>query len=109
MDKNLKIGLAVLGVILILFLLNYAGAFSSLNKYLSGTPDISCTTDSDCVLKPTSCYVCDCGDAVNKDWTVFCPFKRPRMPMLCKMCPSPNYDFKVKCVENQCQQVKMNE
>jgi hypothetical protein len=108
MNKKLKIGLIVLGVILLLILLNYAGAFSSLNKYLSGTPDKSCTIDSDCVLKITSCDFCDCGDAVNKDWTVFCPFRNPPMQVLCKMCASPNHDFEVKCVENQCQRVWIN-
>jgi hypothetical protein len=109
MDKKLKIGLIILGVILILLLLNYSGAFFSLNKYFTGTPDKTCAVDSDCALKGTTCGYCNCGDAVNKNWDVSCPFKRnPHIQVLCKMCPSPNIDFDIKCVDNQCQRVWKN-
>jgi hypothetical protein len=92
-----------------LVVLNYAGAFSSLNKYFSGVPDKKCTMDSDCVLKDTTCGYCDCGDAANKDWNVLCLFRNPPMQVLCKTCPSPNHDFEIKCVENQCQRVWKNQ
>ncbi len=78
-----------------------------MNKYLAGTPDKTCTTDSDCVLKRTSCSYCNCGDAVNKDWEVFCPFRNPPIQVMCEMCPPPNY-YEIKCVENQCQRVWKN-
>lgn len=108
MNKRLKIGLIVLGVIFLLVVLNYLGTLSFMNKNFVGKPDKTCTADSDCALKPTTCGYCDCGDAVNKDWNVVCPFKNPPKQVLCKPCPSPNLDFDIKCVENQCQRVWKN-
>ena len=105
MNKKVKIGLIILGIILFLILLNYSGELSFMNNYLSGTPDKTCTIDSDCAIKRTTCGYCDCGDAVNKDWNVFCPFRDAHLGVLCKMCMSLNYDFEIKCVQNQCQKI----
>lgn len=108
MDKKLKIGLIISGVILFVIVLNYSGIISPSNKYSTGTPDKTCTVDSDCALKRTTCGYCDCGGAVNKDWDIVCLFKNPPKRVLCKPCPSPNLDFDVKCIENQCQRVWKN-
>ncbi|MBW2970707.1 hypothetical protein KY320_00950 [Candidatus Woesearchaeota archaeon] len=105
MKKRIWIGLIVAAIIVILFALNFIGALSYFNKFFSGAPDKSCITDSDCVLRDTSCGYCDCGDAVNKDWHVFCPFKRPKMRVMCEMCPAEGYNFDIKCVNNQCQRI----
>jgi len=109
MKKELIIALVILGLIGIVMLLNFLYILAFLNMPLNylvvGAPDNSCNEDSDCVLRVTTCSPCDCGMPVNKEWTKepFCPFRKP--PILCKMCPSPNYDFEIKCVENQCQRV----
>ncbi len=108
MDKKIKIGLLALGIILLIAVINYLGVLSFLNNYVSGTPNKSCMVDTDCVLRSTTCGYCDCGDAVNKDWNVFCPFRNPPAQVFCKMCPSPNLNFEIKCVENQCQRVWKN-
>ena len=112
MNKKLKIGLTLgiifVGIILVLLEMNNFGKFYSLNRYFNKNPDKTCAVDSDCVLKRTTCSYCDCGDAVNKYWNSFCPFKKIPMGVMCKMCPSLNRDFEVKCVENQCQRAWKN-
>jgi hypothetical protein len=106
--KNLKIGFIVVGLIVFFAVLNFIGALAILNQPLNsliaGSPDKRCNVDSDCILRDTICHTCDCGDAVNKNWYPFCPFL-DTAKYLCKMCASPNYDFEIKCVENQCQRV----
>lgn len=108
MKKKLIIALVILGLIIIL-LLNFLSVLAflnvPLNRLVIGTPDRGCNEDADCDFRIISCGPCDCGAPVNKEWTKepFCPFRNPLI--LCKMCPSPNYDFEIKCVENQCQKV----
>lgn len=46
---------------------------NSINSLVAGTPDKSCSVDSDCNLEKTRCDPCDCGSAVNKNWNRFCP------------------------------------
>lgn len=78
MNKN-KI-LIIVGVLVFILILNFIGFLSFLNKPLNtlvaGTPDKSCNDNSDCVIRDTTCEICDCGEAVNKKWESFCPFKR---------------------------------
>lgn len=111
MNKKLKVALIIFGILIVLVFLSFTG-FSNvlnnpLNRLIAGTPDKNCNVDSDCALKKTTCGVCDCGNAVNKDWNRFCPF--PNLEMVyCKMCASPGYDFDIKCVSNQCQKVSKN-
>jgi len=112
MNKNLKIALIVIGIIIVLVILFFSGIISSLNQPLNnliaGEPDKSCNSDSDCTLRSTSCHVCDCGDAVNKDWKSFCPFPIYEM-VYCKMCASEGRDFEIKCIDNQCQKAWLNQ
>jgi len=111
MNQKLKVVLLIFSILIVLVFFNFSGLFSilnnSLNNLIAGNPDKSCNLDYDCVLKKTSCGVCDCGDAVNKDWNRFCPF--PNFgTVYCKMCASPSYDFDVKCISNQCQKFWKN-
>jgi hypothetical protein len=106
MRKSIKIFLIAVSIIIILLLIYFVliTFFSSpvnnfLNRLVAGVPDTNCNVDSDCAIKITSCFPCDCGsfEAVNKDWKAFCPLKYPFI-MLCKPCQG--YD--AKCLENKC-------
>lgn len=92
-------------IVLVLIYLNSVGSLSFLNQPLNnliaGSPDKSCNSDSDCVIKTTTCNICDCGDAVNKNWHSFCPFLDKSI-VRCKICTFPS-DFGIKCIEGQCQ------
>jgi len=104
----LKIGLIIIGLIILVAVLNYIGVLVVLNEPLNtlvaGSPNKNCNVDSDCVVRGTSCHPCDCGDAVNKNWYPSCPFP-DTSKYFCKMCESPVNDFQVKCIENRCQKV----
>ncbi|MBS3172707.1 hypothetical protein J4438_03990 [Candidatus Woesearchaeota archaeon] len=108
MNEKIKIITIIILIVCFFFLSNVFGAFSSLNKYVSGTPDKHCSLDSDCILKDTTCGYCDCGDTVNEDWDVFCPFRNPPARVKCSVCASPGYNFDIKCVNNQCEKVWKN-
>jgi hypothetical protein len=106
--KILITGLLILGIIVIITILNFIGNLARLNqplnKLIVGNADKSCNSESDCVIRKTTCLPCDCGDAVNKNWHTYCPFSY-NAKYLCKMCASQNYDFYIKCIEGQCQRV----
>jgi len=107
MNPRKKIILIVTGIIVILIVLSFIGIFSEinkgLNKLVAGTPDKSCSSNSDCVIKKTRCSSCDCASVVNKNWNRFCPLPDLRyIGVYCKDCISP-YDLEIKCVNNQCQ------
>jgi len=104
MDKKIKNILIAGTIIIILVFLNSMGAFGFLNKYISGKPDTSCKIDSDCVLKKTTCNYCDCGSPVNKNWNVFCPFRKSNAQVLCELCPHPSM-FDIKCIVGQCEMI----
>jgi len=108
MKKAHTISIVAVILVLAILILNYFGVMSfsnnMLNGIVSGSPDRSCSVDSDCIIKHTSCGPCDCGMAVNKDWNVFCPFKEKNiLRFKCKMCMS-NEDFQVQCINNLCEQ-----
>jgi len=100
-----KILIIIIAVIIIaVFAVNLTGFWPFLNRpinYLvAGAPDKSCQADSDCKIKPTQCGYCgDCGDAVNKNWQQYCPFKSHYFIVYCKTCPP----YFARCVEGQCQ------
>ena len=111
MNKKIKVALILFGILILMVFLSFFGILNilntPLNSIVAGNPDKNCNVDSDCALKKTRCAICDCGDAVNKNWNTFCPF--PNLERLyCKMCASPGYDFDIKCVSNQCQKVWKN-
>lgn len=106
MKKNyLIIIIAIFAIIIIAVLaVNLSGLWPFLNgpinHIVAGTPDKSCQIDSDCQIKPTQCGYCgDCGDAINKNWQQYCPFKNHYSTILCETCPP----WQVKCIEGQCQ------
>jgi hypothetical protein len=104
--KPIIIGAVVLIIVILALFLNQKGLLyflnSPLNSIISGVPDKSCSQDSDCMIKDIDCDVCGCGDAVNKEWKSFCPFKKPLV--LCEPCSS---DIsQAKCVDNQCTMVQ---
>ena len=108
MKKAHTILIVVVILILAILILNYFGimGFSNnlVSKIVAGNPDKNCNVDSDCVIKRLSCGPCDCGMAVNKNWSVFCPFKEKNMLRFkCKMCMSPE-DYQVRCINNLCEQ-----
>lgn len=68
-----------------------------LNKIVAGTPDESCYISDDCKIATTSCAICDCGSAVNKNWQAYCPFKN-RQRILCETC----IDSQAICLNYKC-------
>ncbi len=110
MNKKLRFILIIFAILVLFLFLSFSGLFNILNKtlnrFIAGTPDKNCNIDSDCALKKTSCGVCECGDAVNKDWNRFCPLSYLVMAY-CQDCIDPT-SFDVKCVNNQCQKVWKN-
>jgi hypothetical protein len=106
MDKKLKIGLLIVaGIILIFTVLNFVGLLYPLNSFVSGAPDKRCNEDTDCMAKKTTCYHCDCGDAVNKDWDAFCPFRDTRMYQCIECLGREGMDYDIRCVESSCTKV----
>ena len=106
MKKSIILIIGLIAFVLILnnfWFLTYINY--SANNLIASTPDKRCNVDSDCVVKSTYCSACDCGDAVNKEWTKYCPFEVTNTHIACKPCGSENYDFNVSCVENQCTRV----
>lgn len=97
----------VVVIILFYFIIGFGFLNPTLNRVVSGEVDKSCSVDSDCELKSTTCGPCDCGDAVNKEWDKFCLFSNGfrDVQVMCKICPSPGLNFDVRCVENQCERV----
>jgi hypothetical protein len=97
--------LIILGIIIVLILIvlaiNFAGYWTflnwPLNKLVAGTPDGSCYVNSDCKIAPTTCGVCDCGQAVNKNWQAYCPLVR-KNKILCKTCPP----LQAQCMKYAC-------
>lgn len=90
MKKSFQLTIIVVIILLLLILAVYLSGFGMvfdwpLNKIVAGTPDGSCYVDTDCKIAPTSCGPCDCGQAVNKNWQAYCPFKSQRFVM-CKPC-----------------------
>jgi hypothetical protein len=113
MNKKIKIIVIIIGVILLLTILSFIGIFSeinkNLNKWIAGTPDKSCNIDSDCVIKKTTCGPCDCGDVVNKNWKRFCPLPDLQMIQVhCADCEPIDF-WDIKCIDNQCQRLPLNE
>jgi hypothetical protein len=100
-----KIGVIIVGITIFL-VMNYFGLFSPINSFINANPDKSCTVDSDCTIKRTTCYYCDCGGIVNRNWNVFCPFNSLPLYMhnliQCGLCP---VNFEIKCVDNQCEKI----
>jgi len=74
-----------------------------LNKWLRGEPKKYCNRASDCVIRPTNCSVCNCGDAVNKNWKPFCPFKSHKTQQECN-CPK----YIVRCINHRCRKYKIS-
>jgi hypothetical protein len=94
-------------VIILALVVNLTGLWPFLNRPLnyivSGSPDKSCAQDSDCVIRQTDCGYCSCGEAVNKDWQQYCPFKTHYIDVLCKPCSA----GQIQCVAGQCQQKEL--
>lgn len=88
----------------VLLVANFFTLFSPLNEPLNtliaGPPDKTCGIDEDCVVEPTTCEPCDCGDAVNKEWGTFCPFGT--LSVFCKMCPG----LGTQCIDGTCAEVR---
>ena len=112
-EKRVWSWILIIFVLLIAF--NFLGFLSFLNeptnKLVAGYPNKKCSSDSDCILRGVTCAICDCGDAVNKNWYPFCPFEKKLMGsvVLCKTCPFPKYDFEIKCIKNQCKTVSKDD
>ncbi|OGY42335.1 MAG: hypothetical protein A2Y67_04380 [Candidatus Buchananbacteria bacterium RBG_13_39_9] len=104
--KILKIIIIILALAIIALAVNISGFWTflnwPLNKLIAGTPDGSCYVSSDCKIAPTTCGVCDCGQAVNKNWQAYCPFKN-RQIIHCKMCPS----VQARCLNYACRTEKV--
>jgi len=74
---------------------------TNLNQILQPqTPDQSCLIDEDCKIALTTCGPCDCGQAVNKNWVLKCPYKtdNPQNVIQCAPCLPPL----AKCVNFKC-------
>jgi hypothetical protein len=107
MDRKLKLGtlMMVVGITIVLAVLGLGVIEAVLNHSEAIPPDKSCNSDADCVIKLTTCGACACGDAVNKDWRVFCPFRSSLGNSKCMPCATPNDagDAGVaRCVGNVC-------
>ena len=101
MKKVLKILGIIIVLIIIVLAINFGGYSTflnwPLNKLMAGTPDGSCFVAQDCKIAPTTCGPCDCGQAVNKDWQIYCPFKRKNI-IMCKPCQP----LQVSCLNYAC-------
>ncbi|OGY42337.1 MAG: hypothetical protein A2Y67_04390 [Candidatus Buchananbacteria bacterium RBG_13_39_9] len=101
-----KIIILIIAIIIIaIFAVNFTGLWPFLNRpinYLvAGTPDESCLLDSDCKIKQTHCGYCgDCGNAVNKNWQQYCPFKNHYFTIYCEPCPP----LQVRCLRGACRE-----
>jgi hypothetical protein len=99
---NKRIILTGVIIIITLVVLYYIGLFSILNNPLNnlvaGEPDRTCSVDSDCVVKTIQCSsTCD-KEAVNVEWSKFCPFKE-NVFIAISGCSGP---IDAKCVEGIC-------
>ena len=94
----------IIALILIVLAVNISGYSTflnwPLNKLIAGTPDGSCFVDEDCKIANTTCGVCDCGQAVNKNWQAYCPFKNNFIK--CKPCPP----LQAQCLKYACRTEK---
>lgn len=103
MNKKLLL-FPIAAAILVLLLIIFLRITSPGTQIL--TPDKSCTVDSDCTVKRTTCEICDCGDAVNKNWTPKCHFNKYDVDhTLCEMCPAEGINYVAKCISGECKKI----
>ena len=104
MRKPWIICILLIGVLALLVLsagLGFLAIFNEpVNYLIYGPLDNSCTTDSDCALKQTSCSVsCACPQPVNKNWNHQCLFGYAHPFAVCKPCAS---QVQVQCFNKRC-------